>query len=75
LKVAILTIGTRGDVQPYIALAKGLEAAGHDVLIGAPDNFAAWVEGQGIRFHPLGMDIEALIQSPEARRVLDGNIL
>lgn len=74
MRVAIVTIGTRGDVQPYVALAKGLEAAGHDVLIGAPDNFAAWVEGQGIRFHPLGIDIEALIQSPEARRVLDGNI-
>ncbi|MDA0206480.1 MAG: glycosyltransferase [Acidobacteria bacterium] len=74
MRVAIVTIGTRGDVQPYIALAKRLQAAGHDVVIGAPDNFASWVEGHGIRFHALGMDIEALLQSPEARRVLDGNI-
>jgi len=75
MKVAIVTIGTRGDVQPYLALAKRLQAAGHDVVIGAPDNFASWIQGQSIRFHPLGMDIEAMIQSPEARRVLDGNYL
>lgn len=75
MKVAIVTIGTRGDVQPYVALAKRLQAAGHDVVVGAPDNFAAWVEGHGIRFHPLGMDVEAMIQTPEARRVLDGNYL
>jgi sterol 3beta-glucosyltransferase len=74
MRVAIVTIGTRGDVQPYVALAKALQGAGHDVLIGAPDNFASWIESHGIRFHSLGMDIEAMIQSPEARRVLDGNI-
>lgn len=75
MKVAIVTIGTRGDVQPYIALAEGLTAAGHDVVIGAPDIFAAWIEGRGLRFHPLGIDIEAMLQWPETRSLMDGNVL
>jgi len=60
-------------VQPYVALGKALQAQGHDVLLAAPDNFAAWVESHGLRFHGLGMDMEVFLQSPEVRRVLSGN--
>jgi hypothetical protein len=41
MRVAIHTLGTRGDVQPYVALALGLKAAGHEVLIAAPSLQAA----------------------------------
>ena len=37
MKICILTIGTRGDVQPYIALGLGLKAAGHEVTISTLD--------------------------------------
>lgn len=60
-------------MQPYVALGKALQAQGHDVLLAAPDNFAAWVESHGLRFHGLGMDMEVFLQSPEVRRVLSGN--
>ncbi len=33
MNITILTIGTRGDVQPYVALGIGLQAAGHTVTI------------------------------------------
>ncbi len=33
MQVAILTIGTRGDIQPYIALGRGLQAAGYEVKV------------------------------------------
>lgn len=72
MKIAILTIGTRGDAQPYIALAKGLQAEGHDVVIGAPDNFAEWVAGHGVAFHPMGIDMEAFLKKPEVRAALSG---
>ena len=39
MRVAIHTLGTRGDVQPYLALALGLKQAGHEVLIAAPFQF------------------------------------
>ena len=75
VKIAILTIGTRGDTQPYIALGKALKTRGHDVVLAAPDNFAAWVEGHGLAYRPIGIDMQVFIQSPEARQIMAGNVL
>jgi sterol 3beta-glucosyltransferase len=44
LRFTFLTIGSRGDVQPYIALAKGLLADGHKVRIATHGEFREWVE-------------------------------
>ena len=44
LHFTFLTIGSRGDVQPYIALAKGLMADGHRVRIATHGEFREWVE-------------------------------
>ncbi len=44
LHFTCLTIGTRGDVQPYIALAKGLIADGHKVRIATHGEFKEWIE-------------------------------
>lgn len=74
MKIAILTVGSRGDTQPYIALGKALQARGHEVVLAAPDNFAAWVEGHGLAFRPMGIDIQAFIQSSEARQIMAGNV-
>ncbi len=68
MKIAILTYGTRGDVQPFMALGTALMACGHDVLLACPDNFAAWVEGHGLAFRSIGVDMQAFVQSPEARK-------
>lgn len=45
-----MTLGTRGDVQPFIALARGLLAAGHEVVLAAPQRFAGFVAGHGVPF-------------------------
>jgi sterol 3beta-glucosyltransferase len=45
LRFTCLTIGSRGDVQPYIALAKGLQADGHHVKIATHLEFKEWIEG------------------------------
>lgn len=44
LRFTFLTIGSRGDVQPYIALAKGLIADGHKCKIATHGEFQAWIE-------------------------------
>lgn len=54
MRVAIFTVGTRGDVQPLLALALALQRAGHDVTMCANDNFQDWVEQHGIRFAGAG---------------------
>lgn len=50
LKFTCLTIGSRGDVQPYIALCKGLIAEGHQAKIATHAEFKDWIEGHGIEF-------------------------
>lgn len=47
LHFTFLTIGSRGDVQPYIALAKGLMADGHRCRIATHGEFQAWIESVG----------------------------
>lgn len=47
-----LTIGSRGDIQPYIALAKGLMADGHRVKIATHGEFQEWIESVGSSISP-----------------------
>ncbi|MBT2523453.1 glycosyltransferase [Arthrobacter sp. ISL-28] len=50
MKVLIMTLGTRGDVQPFVALARGLLAAGHDVVLAAPHRFGGFAAVHGVPF-------------------------
>ena len=50
LRITCLTIGSRGDVQPYIALCKGLLAEGHTPRIATHREFQGWIESHGIEF-------------------------
>jgi len=56
LRITCLTIGSRGDVQPYIALCKGLLADGHKPRIATHGEFQGWVESHGIEFHKVEGD-------------------
>ncbi|GAA5879316.1 hypothetical protein JCM16303_003163 [Sporobolomyces ruberrimus] len=62
LRVTCLTIGSRGDVQPYIALCKGLMAQGHKCKIASHGEYRKWVEGHGIEFSAVGGDPAELMQ-------------
>jgi sterol 3beta-glucosyltransferase len=56
MKICILTIGTRGDVQPYIALGLGLKAAGHEVTISTLAEFQPLVFQHGLLYNSLRGD-------------------
>jgi sterol 3beta-glucosyltransferase len=56
LHFTCITIGTRGDVQPYIALCKGLMKEGHRCRIATHDEFQDWIEEHGIEFKTIGGD-------------------
>jgi len=73
MKISLLTLGTRGDIQHYIALGKALTARGHQVLLAGPDNFRDWVESHDLVFRSLGTDMESFLQSAEGRRALAGS--
>ncbi|MCX5384161.1 glycosyltransferase [Streptomyces sp. NBC_00083] len=59
VRVAIMTVGSRGDVAPYTGLAEGLVRAGHDVTLVTHARFEPLVARSAIRFHPLPIDPHA----------------
>ncbi|CAF0924905.1 unnamed protein product [Adineta steineri] len=56
LAIVILIVGTRGDVQPFIALGQALRAVGHRVRIATHETFRSFVRGNGLEFYPLAGD-------------------
>ena len=54
MRVLLSTVGSRGDVQPLLALALELRARGHQARLCAPPDFRDLVEGYGVRFVPVG---------------------
>ncbi|KAF5202316.1 Sterol 3-beta-glucosyltransferase [Thalictrum thalictroides] len=60
LKIAILVVGTRGDVQPFLAIAKRLQEFGHYVRLATHASFRTFVKSAGIDFYPLGGDARVL---------------
>ena len=66
-KILFITIGTRGDVQPYVALATELINQGHEVAMATHYVFEDFIakENGNIRFFPLKGDINAFLNSKE----------
>ncbi|WP_394849114.1 glycosyltransferase [Pendulispora brunnea] len=60
MKVLISSIGSRGDVQPLLALALELRALGNDVSLCVAPNFKEWVESFGLRCIPIGPDLKTM---------------
>ena len=48
MRVLLSTIGSRGDVQPLVALAGRIREAGHVPHLVVPPDFVDWIEGLGL---------------------------
>ncbi|MDX2161716.1 MAG: glycosyltransferase [bacterium] len=76
MTITIIASGTRGDVQPYIALAQGLVTAGEHVRLITSDDFEPLVREAGVEFASLGESVESVLQSPEWRAATEsGNFI
>lgn len=71
MKVLILTYGSRGDVQPYVALALGLKTRGHDVVLATSERFRNFVEAHGLRFAALGDELLAIMDTPQGKDLFE----
>lgn len=70
MKILIFTMGSRGDVQPYVALGRALAARGHQVTLSCSQGFDDMIEAAGLTPAPLSIDIRALLESPEIKEAL-----
>ena len=63
MNILMSTIGSRGDVQPLLALARALRDLDHQPRLCAPPNFKEWVESHGVAFVPIGPDVKQLART------------
>jgi UDP:flavonoid glycosyltransferase YjiC (YdhE family) len=76
MRIVIIAPGSRGDVQPYIALGKGLQNAGHTIRLVSHSNFEALVTSYGLEFWSFGNDVKDAVENSEMRELTEkGNFL
>jgi UDP:flavonoid glycosyltransferase YjiC (YdhE family) len=64
MKITIAAIGSRGDIQPYIALGAGLQRAGHEVFLSAPTIFRELINAYGLRHLPVSVNPQQIMEHP-----------
>lgn len=75
MNIFLLTQGSRGDVQPMVALAQRLAQSGYTVTLGAPPEFAHLAKAYDIAFRPVGISISERLKSEDGKAALQsGNI-
>lgn len=67
MQITILTTGSRGDTQPYIALGAALQKAGQQVRLAAFENYASFVRDYGLEFYPIRGDVAQVASSAQVR--------
>jgi hypothetical protein len=72
MRVNLLTVGTRGDVQPAVVLGVGLKKAGFEVQVVAFEEFRSLVEAHGLGFAPVSANIQALLRQSVGKKVVSG---
>lgn len=83
MRVLLSTIGSRGDVQPIVALATQLKALGQDVHLCVPPDFRPWIESLGMTVTAVGPELRSTgkakpsaspITPEERRRLIEGTV-
>ncbi len=71
-RVLLATFGSLGDLHPYIALGRALQARGHIARLATSSDYRAQVEAAGLEFAPVAPSLAELGTHEElARRVSD----
>ncbi len=73
MKIVITTVGTRGDLQPYIALGIGLKKSGYDVSIVSAKNEETFVRNYGLDFYALDVDIQKIMEGDDVQQMAKGS--
>jgi UDP:flavonoid glycosyltransferase YjiC (YdhE family) len=71
MRITIFTAGSQGDIQPCIMLGKGLQRAGFQVLVAAPQNFAELIQKNHLYFYPLRGDVQQIMSGKVGREFME----
>ena len=71
MKITVFAAGSRGDIQPCVALSKGLQEAGYQICLAAPEDFADFVQEHNVNFCPLRGDVQQIMASDTGREFME----
>ena len=69
--ITLVTAGSRGDIQPYIALGMGLQNAGHRATLATHGIYAGWITDHGLGIYPVEGDPVAMAQGQAGRQWME----
>ena len=72
MKVLFTSVGTRGDMEPFLAIAEIVRERGHEVVCAFPEQFRDLAESSGMRFESLGREFLDLLDSPAGKAAMGG---
>ncbi len=71
MRIAIVALGSRGDIQPYIALGQGFKNAGHQVRLITHENFETLVTAYGLEFWTMRGNVQEVAESQTMTDLLE----
>jgi UDP:flavonoid glycosyltransferase YjiC (YdhE family) len=72
VRLAIIAPGSRGDIQPYLALGVGLARRGHGVRVVTTMDHTTLAQAYGLELRTVGLDVKAALQADRVRAPLEG---
>lgn len=74
MKVLLPTLGSAGDIHPFLAIGRAAQARGHEVEVMTNPVFADMVQHAGLKFHPVGTPehYADALKSPKLWHPIDG---
>jgi UDP:flavonoid glycosyltransferase YjiC (YdhE family) len=72
MKIILASVGTRGDMEPFLALGNILQEKGHQVICAFPEQFRPLIEGSAIEFASLGEKFMELLESDDGKAAMGG---
>jgi sterol 3beta-glucosyltransferase len=72
MRIVVIAPGSRGDIQPFIALGKGLQGSGHDVRVVTNAEFGPLVHSYGLNCRPIAFGVEQALQEEATRSTIEG---
>ncbi|MCA9882105.1 MAG: glycosyltransferase family 1 protein [Anaerolineae bacterium] len=71
MNILIVTLGSRGDVQPFLALGCGLQAVGHNVTVATSSSFESFITELGLKYGYMDNGLIDLMETSEGRDAME----
>jgi len=73
MKILLMSIGTRGDMEPFLAIGEILKEKGHQVISAFPEQFGSLAEDSNMKFASLGTEFIDMLNSDDGKAALGGS--